>query len=47
MMETGKLYVDKTKDIYAFVDKYEAAFTIFPKKFGKSLFLDVIRCYFE
>ena len=46
-METDKLYVDKTEQIFNLINKHKAALTIYPRRFGKSIFIDVIRCYFE
>ncbi|WP_456469817.1 AAA family ATPase, partial [Caminibacter sp.] len=41
------VYVDKTKEIYELINAYKYAFLARPRRFGKSLLLDTMKCLFE
>lgn len=43
----GALYVDKTQFVWDIVNSSQYYFLARPRRFGKSLFLDTIRCFFE
>ena len=43
----GFLYVDKTEYVYKLVQSGVPYFLSRPRRFGKSLFLSTLRCYFE
>ena len=45
--EQGYYYVDKTRHIEQLVDQNKYCFLSRPRRFGKSLLLDTIRCLFE
>lgn len=45
--ERGMLYVDKTALIYKLTHTSEVYFLSRPRRFGKSLLLDTLQCYFE
>ena len=40
-------YVDKTKEAYELINDYNYVFLARPRRFGKSLFLDTLKCIFE
>ncbi|NPA11131.1 MAG: AAA family ATPase, partial [Epsilonproteobacteria bacterium] len=41
------IYVDKTEEIYNLINDYTYAFLSRPRRFGKSLLLDTMKCLFE
>jgi len=41
------VYIDKTKDIFNLINDYSYAFLARPRRFGKSLLLDTMKCLFE
>lgn len=41
------LYVDKTQHVYNLTHSFEYVFLSRPRRFGKSLFVDTLQCYFE
>jgi hypothetical protein len=43
----GAVYVDKTDLIYKLTHKYRTVFLSRPRRFGKSLLVDTMACYFE
>jgi hypothetical protein len=43
----GAVYVDKTDLIYKLTHKYSAVFLSRPRRFGKSLLVDTMACYFS
>jgi hypothetical protein len=43
----GAVYVDKTDLIYKLTHKYRTVFLSRPRRFGKSLLLDTMACYFS
>lgn len=47
--EQGKIYVDKTGYIYDLVNvrKYQFVFLARPRRFGKSLFCNTLKAYFQ
>jgi len=45
--EGGYAYVDKTAILYRLVDQGKYYFLSRPRRFGKSLFLSTLKCYFE
>ena len=46
--ERGSVYVDKTKHIWQMVNTDAKNFFLSrPRRFGKSLLVDTLRCYFE
>lgn len=47
LREGGFLYVDKTKFIEKILDESKYYFLGRPRRFGKSLFLSTIKCFFE
>lgn len=47
LREEGFLYIDKTKYIEKIVDGSKYYFLGRPRRFGKSLFLSTIKCFFE
>ncbi len=40
-------YVDKTEYVYQIANKYNYVFLSRPRRFGKSLLVDTLQCYFE
>jgi hypothetical protein len=44
---SGAVYVDKTDLIYKLTHRYEMVFLSRPRRFGKSLLVDTMACYFE
>ncbi|HOP50119.1 MAG TPA: ATP-binding protein [Ignavibacteriales bacterium] len=47
-IRTGNyFYVDKTKEAYELITQYEYVFLSRPRRFGKSLFLDTLKCIFQ
>jgi hypothetical protein len=44
---SGAVYVDKTALIYKFTQQYEVVFLSRPRRFGKSLLVDTLECYFN
>ncbi len=44
---SGAVYVDKTDLIYKLTHEYEMVFLSRPRRFGKSLLVDTLACYFE
>ncbi len=46
LREGGFLYVDKTKFIEKILDESKYYFLGRPRRFGKSLFLSTIKCFF-
>lgn len=47
LIEGGFLYVDKTHFIEKIVDESKYYFLGRPRRFGKSLFLSTLKCFFE
>jgi len=47
MRSDNYFYVDKTKEAFELVRKYKSVFLSRPRRFGKSLFLDTLKCIFE
>ena len=45
--EGGYYYVDKTPDIHRLTEEGKYFFLSRPRRFGKSLLLDTLRCLFE
>ncbi len=45
--EENYIYIDKTKEMYELINSYKYAFLSRPRRFGKSLFLDTLKCLFE
>ncbi len=45
--EEDYLYIDKTREAYELIRKYEYVFLSRPRRFGKSLFLDTLKNIFE
>jgi hypothetical protein len=43
----GSVYVDKTELIYKLTHKYRTVFLSRPRRFGKSLLVDTLACYFD
>jgi len=41
------IYIDKTEEIYNLINSYTYAFLSRPRRFGKSLLLDTMKCLFE
>ena len=41
------IYADKTKEIYDLITSYTYAFLSRPRRFGKSLLVDTLKCLFE
>ncbi|GAB6044550.1 ATP-binding protein [Caminibacter profundus] len=41
------VYVDKTQDIFSLINSYKYVFLARPRRFGKSLLLDTMKCLFE
>jgi hypothetical protein len=44
---SGSVYVDKTDLIYKLTHRYEMVFMSRPRRFGKTLLLDTMACYFN
>jgi hypothetical protein len=44
---SGSVYVDKTNLIYKLTHRYEMVFMSRPRRFGKSLLVDTMACYFN
>jgi hypothetical protein len=44
---SGSVYVDKTDLIYKLTHRYEMVFMSRPRRFGKSLLVDTMACYFN
>jgi hypothetical protein len=44
---SGAVYVDKTDLIYQLTHRYEMAFLSRPRRFGKTLLVDTMECYFN
>ena len=47
LIEDGYVYVDKTKLIYQLVKNGKTYFLSRPRRFGKSLLVSTLKCYFE
>ncbi|OGO87432.1 MAG: hypothetical protein A2Y24_00715 [Clostridiales bacterium GWE2_32_10] len=47
LTELNMYYVDKTKYIEVFEEKDRYQFFIRPRRFGKSLFLTMMECYYD
>ena len=47
IIESGYLYVDKTRQIYDLIDKGKLYFLSRPRRFGKSLLLSTLRYIFD
>ena len=47
MREEGFLYIDKTRQVYELTHSYHYYFLSRPRRFGKSLLLSAIKCYYE
>jgi hypothetical protein len=45
--QTGAVYVDKTDLIYRLTHQYDAVFLSRPRRFGKTLLVDTMTCYFS
>ncbi|MBQ3930643.1 MAG: AAA family ATPase, partial [Paludibacteraceae bacterium] len=43
----GWMYVDKTERVYNLVQSLPYVFLTRPRRFGKSLLVDTLKCYFE
>lgn len=43
----GYLYVDKTQTVYNLTQRFPYVFLSRPRRFGKSLLVDTLQCYFE
>ena len=47
LIEDGYVYVDKTDLIYSLVKEGKIYFLSRPRRFGKSLLVSTLKCYFE
>ncbi|MCQ2361402.1 MAG: AAA family ATPase, partial [Paludibacteraceae bacterium] len=47
IIERNLFYVDKTDYVHNIANKYKYVFLSRPRRFGKSLFVDTLQCYFE
>ncbi|MCQ2337058.1 MAG: ATP-binding protein [Paludibacteraceae bacterium] len=47
IVEGGYFYVDKTGYVHNIANKYRYVFLSRPRRFGKSLLVDTLQCYFE
>lgn len=47
IIERNLFYVDKTGYVYDIANKYKYVFLSRPRRFGKSLLVDTLQCYFE
>ena len=47
IIENGYVYVDKTALVYDFVHNGQVYFLCRPRRFGKSLLVSTLKCYFE
>ena len=47
LIEDGYVYVDKTDLIYSLVKEGKIYFLCRPRRFGKSLLVSTLKCYFE
>jgi hypothetical protein len=47
MRRSGAVYVDKTNLIYTLTHQYEVVFLSRPRRFGKTLLVDTMECYFN
>ncbi|MCQ2335798.1 MAG: AAA family ATPase [Paludibacteraceae bacterium] len=47
IIERNLFYIDKTGYVYDITNKYKYVFLSRPRRFGKSLLVDTIQCYFE
>ena len=45
-MEENVIYVDKTDKIFKLL-QHEATISLSPRRFGKTLFLSTIKCFYE
>ena len=45
--EENYIYIDKTKYALNLIENYTYVFLSRPRRFGKSLFLDTLRCVYE
>ncbi|GAB6045583.1 hypothetical protein JCM11957_11810 [Caminibacter profundus] len=41
------IYIDKTKEIYNLINSYRYIFLSRPRRFGKSLSLDTLKCLYK
>ncbi|MCQ2335648.1 MAG: ATP-binding protein [Paludibacteraceae bacterium] len=47
IIERNLFYIDKTGYVYDITNKYKYVFLSRPRRFGKSLLVDTLQCYFE
>ncbi len=47
MIENDFIYVDQTEKIYRLLTNEFISFTIYPRRFGKSLFLSTVLSFYE
>lgn len=47
IVENGSMYVDKTAHVYNITRRFKFVFLSRPRRFGKSLLVDTLQCYFE
>lgn len=47
IISEGYLYVDKTYHVYDIANRFPYVFLSRPRRFGKSLLVDTLQCYFE
>jgi len=47
IIESNYFYIDKTKDVLEVIEDSKYIFLSRPRRFGKSLFLDTLRCVYE
>ena len=47
IVNRNMLYVDKTQHVYNMTHSFEYVFLSRPRRFGKSLLVDTLQCYFE
>ncbi|PID30042.1 MAG: hypothetical protein CSB55_00435, partial [Candidatus Cloacimonadota bacterium] len=45
--EDDYIYIDKTQEAFELINNYKYIFLSRPRRFGKSLFLDTLKCIFE
>lgn len=47
IVERNHFYIDKTKGLYEIANRFKYVFLSRPRRFGKSLLVDTLKCYFE
>lgn len=47
IVEKCCFYIDKTKGLYEIANRFKYVFLSRPRRFGKSLLVDTLKCYFE